>query len=297
MDVKALKHNHTLYEILREISCDVTKDINIIGLDDPYMGMNNPFYKDSNLYSKPFILYAEEISTFNNPNIIHNENYLGFISHIKKTCSTISETFGFETFHLPLSSKEKENDLIIKNFDSLINTDRPINLVAWGSWQDYNNSNFVNRGGNEIDDLINHLLSVGLNIVLYIKTNQHLKCFEHYPNNVKIINSYLSESELDEIYYNCDLFLLPAKQVHSVSLTYAMSFGIPCIVSNGWGFDEFCNSMNSINYTDVHKIINLIKERNKLLILRKNTLNYFNVNHNRKNHINNLKKILEFLHK
>jgi glycosyltransferase involved in cell wall biosynthesis len=297
VEVKALKYNHTLYNILREISSDIPYDINIIGLDDPYMGMNNPFYNNNELYSKPFILYTEEINAFNNPNIITDKNYLGFISHIKNTCATITNNYGFETFHLPMSSKEKNIGKLNDTFESLINTDRPINLVAWGSWEDHNNNNFINRGGNEIDSLINQLLNLGLNINLYIKTSQNLESFINFPDKVTIINSYISDDELNELYYKCDLFLLPSKQVHSVSLTYAMSFGIPCIVSNGWGFDEYCNDMNSINYLDINRIIDLIQNRNKLFLLRKNTLNYFNINHSRENHINNFKKILDNLHK
>jgi glycosyltransferase involved in cell wall biosynthesis len=220
---------------------------------------------------------------------------LGLISHIKNTCSTISEQYNIETIHLPLSSTDKDIQLINEGFNSLINTDRPINLIAWGSWEDHNNNNFNNRGGSEIDELITYLLNIGLNINLYIKTSVSLECAKQFPDKVKIINTYLSDNELNKLYYNCDLFLLPAKQVHSVSLTNAMSFGIPCIVSNGWGFDEYCNSMNSINYLDRNKIINIIENRNKLLILRKNTLNYFNVNHNRQNHITNFQKILDNL--
>jgi len=297
IDVQALKYSHTLYNILREVSANISYDVNIIGLDDPYSAMNNPFYINNNLYSKPFILYTEEINAFNNPNIINHKNYLGFVSHIKNTCSTISEKYGFETYHLPLSSKEKKINRLNESFESLLNTDRPINLVAWGSWQDHNNTNFINRGGNEIDILVNHLLNLGLNINLYIKTSQNLECFKNYPDKVKIINSYLLDDDLDNIFYNCDLFLLPSKQVHSVSLIYSMSFGIPCIVSNGWGFSEFCNEMNTINYLDMDKIVDTIRNRNKLFLLRKNTLNYFNINHNRENHINNFKKILDNLHK
>ena len=168
--VFALKNEHTLYTILREIVKGIDEEAHIIGLDDPTQGMNLPYYNDDNLYSKPFFLYMEEYNAFRKPEMISHENFRGFISHIKSLCERLYKDFECEVFHLPLSSSDKDLNQINKGINSL--DDRIINLVAWGSWNDVNDNNFNARGGPEVDNLVTQLLDNNCNIRLSMRTTR-----------------------------------------------------------------------------------------------------------------------------
>ena len=138
-----------------------------------------------------------------------------------------------------------------------------------------------------------------------------------YPKNVNIIHDYLPKNKLEDIMYGQDVFLLPSKQVHSASLTEAFSFGMPSIVSNGWGMSEFCVDdfnclMHEIEPTSfrrwlgkppyesfLNNIIPRIKSlcNNRELLIKKseNTLSWYMTNHCRENHINNFARLLNYV--
>jgi glycosyltransferase involved in cell wall biosynthesis len=293
INVLALKENHTIYQILREISGDIDFDLNIIGLDEQINGMNqHNFYKNQSLYEKPFLLYIEEFLAFQNPDILSHPNFKGLVTHITDTYNNLYKTYNTKVYHLPLSSHNKDSQRILNKIDSII-SNRPVKFIAWGSWSDYEDNNFYNRGGEKIDELMSQLLDRGLNVNLTFKTINHLNSKQKYPNNINLIPSYLSNDEMDNIFYDCDLFLLPSKQVHSASLTYAMSFGMPCIVSDGWGINEFCNEVNSINIGDLEKIVHVCENRQDLKLMQENTMSYYSTNHSRNAHIINFKNLIE----
>lgn len=295
--VSALKEDHTIYRILREISSGIDYDLNIIGLDEQIHGMNqHEFYKNPSLYERPFLLYIEEFTAFQKPDVLNHPHFKGFVTHITDTYNNLYKTYDTQVFHLPLSSSTKELEKVNKSIDSVI-SDKPVKLVAWGSWSDVADYNFENRGGSNIDNLMLSLLDNGVDVNLTFKTNNYLNSKQKYPNNINVIPRYLSDSEMDEIFYDCDMFLLPSKQVHSASLTYAMSFGMPCIVSNGWGINEFCNDVNSINIVNLEKIIYVCQNRNSLKLMRENTLSYFFTNHSRESHSVNFKNLINSIKK
>ena len=291
IEIHALKNGHTLYNTLRELVEGDATDINIIGLDDPLLGMNIDYYRSSHLYSKPFFLYLEEISTFTNPDILKHANFRGFISHIKSVCCQLYTEYGCKVYYLPLSSSDKNIPKINNHIKTL--GSRPVNLIAWGSWNDVNDHNFLNRGGTAVDSIVTKLLEGGSNITLTIKTNKPLVCKERYPDKVNVIHDYLPQVDMESLYYQSDLFLLPSKQVHSASLVNAMSFGIPCIVSNGWGMDEYCNDINSFNINDFEVIKEIISNPEELKTKRINTLAYNLLTNSRESHRRNLNKIWE----
>lgn len=292
INIFAIKNDHTLYNILRNIFKNIDFDCNIIGLDDPTYGMNLPFYSNSSFYQKPFFLYLEEFKTFQNESILKNTNFLGFISHIKNTCEQAFDAYNCRVFHLDLSSPLKDESTILNNIDSLL-SDRPINLMAWGSWIDINDNNFFERGGDKIDEIACYLLQKNININLTFRTKRHLKCKSLFPEKVNVITEYLPENELEKLYYNSDIFMLPSRQVHSCSLTNAMSFGLCLIVSDGWGMEEYCNKMNSINYKDIDAITNICLDRKSLATKRLNSFTNYKVKHSTNIHAEKAKILIQ----
>jgi glycosyltransferase involved in cell wall biosynthesis len=294
INIFAIKNDHTLYNVLRNTFKSIDFDCNIIGLDDPHSGMNLPFYSNEEFYKKPFFLYLEEFKTFRREEIINNKNFLGFISHIKNTCEQVFEKYNCNTYHLDLSSPDKNYSIILQNIESL-KSDRPINLIAWGSWIDINDNNFFERGGDKVDDIACYLLQNNININLTFRTNKNLKCKNLFPDKVNIIKEYISENELQELYYKSDIFLLPSRQVHSCSLTNAMSFGLCLIVSDGWGMDEYCNKLNSINYNEINQITDICSNREKLIQKRLNSLRNYKLKHSSNIHKEKAKNLIEII--
>lgn len=287
--ITAVKQEHTLYRILRNILKDKDCDINIIGLDDP----NDRLYLNESLYEKPFFLYIEEPKCFNHTHLFQNKNFKGFISHLKIACDELKSKFDVPTYYIELSSEDKDYDKINIHIQSL-NTGRPINFISWGSWVDYNDRNFSNRGGNAVDNLICDLFKT-IDGHLTFRTSNNLRCKSVYYEKINLIPNYMDEQYMNDLCYNSDIFLLPAKQVHSVSLTYAMSFGLFLIVSDGWGFSEYCDSLNSINYKNIDEIIEICSNREKLIEKRKNSLEKFKLKYTTDLHSKRISAIIDML--
>tara|TARA_R110000824_G_scaffold283017_1_gene471330 strand:+ start:2329 stop:3228 length:900 start_codon:yes stop_codon:yes gene_type:complete len=275
----AWKIDHTLYDIVRDAVKDIGLDINIIGLDHPEAGMNLSYYNSDNpqIYDKPFFLYIEEYRTFQNEAILTHHNFRGFISHIKNTCEILWNNHKTKVFHVPLSSKDKAVDTVSKHIDSL--NQRPVNLIAWSSWNDIHDNNFFNRGGSLVNQLFIDLVEHGCDVTLSLRTLKSLSAKERFPQRVSVYREYMKKEDMDNIFSNGDLFLLPSVQVHSVSLTYAMSFGMPSVVSEGWGINEFCNDINSINIKNIDKIVELCNNREELKTKRRNTFSFYSTNY------------------
>lgn len=291
ISVIALKSDHTLYNILRNVLKNINLDFNIIGLDDPFVGNDNSFYFNPDFYNKPFFLYLEEPRCFKNNFILNHINFKGFISHLKITCEEMRSNFNVPVYYLELSSEEKNYVRINQSINSLRNN-RPINFISWGSWTDFNDSNFSNRGGNSSDNLICELFPK-IKSTLTFRTKNNLKSKNLFPNRVNLIADYLSENQMNELCYSSDIFLLPANQVHSVSLTYAMSFGMLLLVSDGWGFEEYCDSSNSINYKNFDEILSVCLDRNKLIEKRISSLEKYKSKYTTQIHKNKVESFLK----
>ena len=278
VNVIASKSDHTLYDIIRRLTKDIDLDINIIGLDDPSEGMMLQYYNTyPHFYEKPFFLYLEEYNTFRKPDVLQHPNFKGFISHIKDTCERLYQDYNSKTFYVPICSADQPQEDIKRNIESL--NDRSVNLIAWSSWNDIHDYNFENRGGNLIDDLVMRLMEEGCDVRLTMRTRKNIRCKHKYPDRVTVVSNYIEKNEMDKIFSEGDIFLLPSRQTHSISLTYAMSFGMLSIVSDGWGISEFCNKLNSINIDDYDRIVKICTNKDMLKLQRKNTLALHRINY------------------
>jgi glycosyltransferase involved in cell wall biosynthesis len=356
INIISIKEDHTMYDVLRTISEGVDYDINILGLDSPG-GIDHPIYLNPKNFELPFLLYLEEPSTFDGitreegferpPTVakwdaqsmswslkstyrypvplevlslfLDNKNFMGFVSHLKDTCRIIFTKYKTNCYHLPLSSSKKNLNLIKQRIASL-NEDRPINLYTSSSWGDTTGGNFFNRGGRIIDELAIRLLDDNTNIKLTYRTPLAMKnCLASYPTNMDLITEYLSRDKLEELMSRQDIYLLPSRQVHSVSLTEAFSYGMPSVVSTGWGISEFCvdgfnslmHSIEDFNWSDkkengdwvpekylnniIPRIKNLCEDRELLIKKSENILAWYDANHSRENHRNNFINLMDHI--
>jgi len=329
INIISMKEDHTMYDVLRAISKGVDHDINILGLDSPD-GINHSIYLSPKNFELPFLLYLEEPNTFDGVHadplvtppwapvpmevlslFLDNKNFMGFVSHLKDTCRILLTKYKTNCYHLPLSSSEKNLNLIRQRIKSL-KKDRPINLYASSSWSDFRGNNFFNRGGRIIDELVTILLDNNINVKLTYRSPTPMKCKTLHPTRVDVISEYLSRDKLEELMAQQDIYLLPSKQVHSASLTEAFSYGMPSVVSTGWGISEFCfDGFNSLihrvedfsspagcfSYLNniIPRIKNLCENRELLITKSENILAWYKVNHSRENHRNNFTNLMDHI--
>jgi hypothetical protein len=71
-----------------------------------------------------------------------------------------------------------------------------------------------------------------------------------------------------------------------------MSFGMPCVVSDGWGMSEFCNSLTSLPVKNINAIVDIINDKEALKVKRRNTFSYYMSNHSRFSYVNSICEIL-----
>jgi glycosyltransferase involved in cell wall biosynthesis len=105
--------------------------------------------------------------------------------------------------------------------------------------------NFVLRGGREVLSAFDSLDRQRIDFRLVIRAQINLDALPlnhqrllHSPK-VVWIQDPIPKSAMDQYLAESYAFLLPAYRIHVISTLQALNFGIPLIVSDGWGFNEF----------------------------------------------------------
>lgn len=175
--------------------------------------------------------------------LLESDSCKGILTHMKSTAELVPTLFGSETIrnkvmYAPLGVKvpsrwhrhDEEND------------PDELHLLFLNSWCQVP-SNFYLRGGLDILEAFATLRVRYPQLRLTMRT--HLPALDdHYHRImeggwVRIINRFATAHEMAELHANSHIYLLPAARVHIVSLLQAMSYGLPVVVSDGWGFEEY----------------------------------------------------------
>ena len=148
--------------------------------------------------------------------------------------------------------------------------------------------------------------------LIFRSTRNNLNCKIWHPDRVEIIDQYLEDDKVEETLYRGDIYLLPSRQLHSITLTSAFSYGMLCAVGQGWGFSEFCvDGLNClIESNDEYytgegegtlgeyisktsdRLAHLCKNRELLVKMSENTLAWYDANHSRENHKRNFVNLI-----
>jgi len=84
---------------------------------------------------------------------------------------------------------------------------------------------------------------ISLTIRAYLP--KELKQISNKNSKIKIIDSFLKEEELFDLYVNSDIFVLPSHETSGISLLDAMSFEIPVIAMNIYDIPEVINHLKN----------------------------------------------------
>jgi glycosyltransferase involved in cell wall biosynthesis len=167
----------------------------------------------------------------------------GIITHMKSTARLVpalfkSETIRKKVFYAPLGVQVPPR---WRRHDEERDPDE-IHLLFINSWHQIP-TNFYLRGGLDVLEAFATLKTRYPQLRLTLRS--HLPALDDHfhrileSNWVRVINRMVTPEEMAELHLNSDIYLLPAARVHIVSLLQAMSYGLPVVASDGWGFEEY----------------------------------------------------------
>lgn len=315
--VDSIKKTHPIYHYLQNGTSkiyhfgDNDSDITILSLED-----NTSQQRIDNLltrYKKLFVYFEHVASLVNDITadfinyLLSHPCFLGFITHSQDTFRYL-KSINYPVFYLPIGVFNQNEQKIKER----IHSSDALNFVFWSSWNDIHNNNFYGRGGFYADEIFLRVRK-HRNCTLTIRSPVELRSAKEFPDSVRNINQYLLQSELFDIYANANLYLLSSAQAHFITIPEAMSFGLPIIGTNTWGFEEnvtdkhngivescnqkweLCRSRDSLDYGYIERVasrlISLTKD--ELVHLSLNALNHQRSFHNADNYPIYVGKILE----
>jgi glycosyltransferase involved in cell wall biosynthesis len=175
--------------------------------------------------------------------LLESSSCRGILTHIRSTAESVrllfsSEIIARKTFFVAMGV-----DLPRLQADGGARASQTINLLFTNSWHQEAKSFFL-RGGHDVLEAFSRLCEKYPQLVLTIRSalpslsEKHRKLVETHPR-IRVVPGFLDDAALDRMMRETDVYLLPAAHMHIVSMLKAMAYGIPVIVSDGWGFDEY----------------------------------------------------------
>lgn len=173
--------------------------------------------------------------------LIESEQCRGIITHIKSTAENLPKLFKNKKIskkitYVPLGMKLPET------FHILQRDKKEISLLFNNSWHQDPRS-FYLRGGLDMLSAFGKLRKKYKNIFLILRSSLPKLGSEYNEiikgDNVEIIRKFLTKPDWEMLMKRSDIYLLPSDRIHVVSMLEAMSFGLPAVVSDGWGFEEY----------------------------------------------------------
>jgi glycosyltransferase involved in cell wall biosynthesis len=167
----------------------------------------------------------------------------GIITHMKSTAAMVGQMFGSETIrnkihYTPLGVRLPER----YQRHEPAGPDEPIHLLFTNSWHQLAGS-FDLRGGLDVLEAFSVLRQRYPQLRLTLRTELPGLCPRHHriieEGWVRVIGRFLTPPEMEALFAESHIFLLPAARVHIVSVLQAMSYGLAVVTSDGWGFREY----------------------------------------------------------
>ncbi|MBF0344430.1 MAG: glycosyltransferase [Nitrospirae bacterium] len=165
----------------------------------------------------------------------------GIITHVKSTAESIPLIFKNDELarkitYMPLGVKLPQKFFIKKSFEC-------VNILFTISWHQ-NAESFFLRGGHDLLEAYQIIQGHYPNVHLILRTSLLSNMDKHYMDiingcNVRLIDSYLSNKEMQILLDQADIYVLPSARIHVVSILQAMANGLAVVVSDGWGIEEY----------------------------------------------------------
>ena len=200
--------------------------------------------------------------------VVMKDNCKFIFTHMKQTIESLGSIFGKDfsrkVIYLPLGVQPVDERIINNKLDHFSKKKNLCFLFtnSYGAGV----PNFPLRGGMETFKAITKFLDAGYkNVKFYMAgpVPDQIKWEARKHENIHIASRFLEDKEFEQLLFNTDVMLVPAMRVHTISIVNSMKYGIPCLGSDGWGFDQFivdefngwtCEGQSHATYVDEDKI-------------------------------------------
>lgn len=171
------------------------------------------------------------------------DNCRGIFTHIPQTIESLTSIFGKDLQHkfryIPIGYEQPKGVKPKKVGDT-------INFLFHGSFN-HTPLHFFLRGGFAFLEAFLRQADKYKNItytIIYDEIGMSMMPYPYYRlikthTQIRYINRYLPKNEFEAELRKADVFVIPAHRTHSMSISQALSWGIPVLTSNGWGIDHY----------------------------------------------------------
>lgn len=217
------------------------------------------------VYASQHVLFNSESRWITDLEFANALSAYGNINHVKniirkqlesKNCKAILpwSEWSKQTLLKSIDSKKIKNKIkVIPYTVSSKNIEKKyhdhVNLLFVGSKNLLNSRNIQFKNLKEVVTAFNIINKKFDKISLSIRstvTPELKKMIKKNPN-ITLIESYLSENELEKLYLDADIFVLPSHETNGIALLEAMSFGLAVIAIGIYDIPEIiCHMKNGI---------------------------------------------------
>lgn len=316
LHIDAVKAGHPIYAYISRVNTEGYRftnedaDITIVALEDPSSERRIQSYLGR---CKKVLVYFEHISSLVEvpAHVFDNPYFLGSISHSTDSVEQAKKYLpNSRNFYLPVGVPMQDK----KKIEERLNSDHPITLLFWGSWNDIVHGNFGGRGGLSADEIFLRVRRQ-VDCRLIVRSPMRLRSMDEFPDSVQCVEGYQTEETLNQLHCTSDIYLLPSLQAHFASIPIAMSFGLPIVGNHNWGWaenvtdgydgiiensttrGELCMERQHLDYNYVNlvsdRLIGLIQDRKKLTEMSLNALNTQLTKHDIGHYPEKLREILK----
>lgn len=165
------------------------------------------------------------------------------LTHMKLTENCIRKNFAPE-----IANKVKYVSLGVPRANVMCKTyQKPfgdkIRLLFTCSWHQFG---FENRGGLDLLAAFENLCKKYDNLELTMKCRlpdnlnaAYCDIISRHKDRIHVISGKLSDQEMDALMQNTDIYVLPAMDMHIISILNTMAMGIPLVVGDALGVEEY----------------------------------------------------------
>jgi glycosyltransferase involved in cell wall biosynthesis len=173
--------------------------------------------------------------------LLEADNCRGVICHVRSTAESVPVLFGSpglrsKVFHVPLGIERRPTRKTARHNDAPT-------ILFTNSWHQ-GATGFYLRGGLDVLEAYARLFSKHRNLRLVIRSQlpdnlepRYRRILDH--GHVQVVDRFISAEDMENLFANADIYVLPSARLHVVSILQAMAHGLALVVSDGWGIGEY----------------------------------------------------------
>jgi glycosyltransferase involved in cell wall biosynthesis len=173
--------------------------------------------------------------------LLESDNCRGVICHVRSTADSVPVLFRSpglrsKVFHVPLGIEKRPTRKTAR-------PDAAPTILFTNSWHQ-GATGFYLRGGLDVLEAYSRLLSKHPNLRLVIRSQLPDNLEPRYhriidQGHIQVVDRFVSAAEMENLFSNADIYVLPSARLHVVSILQAMVHGLALVVSDGWGIGEY----------------------------------------------------------